>query len=253
MKKNTKQSNAQVMKIRSAYAGTEITHEQSIAKHVATVASIQAVTAIEAWTRHTINADMDLLALTDKIEAQTQAVRNGDMTEVEAMLFGHALTLQATFTSLSRRAAANVGLNVNVTDTYLKLALRAQGQCRATLETLAEIKNPRSVAFIKQGNFAQNQQINQGSATEPRTHEKNAIAPNELLTDERMTDGKSMDTGAANPASSSNPGLEAVGAIDRPQVVGRKTQRGKKCLARWPATNTARDGEGAQRTKSTFM
>lgn len=147
-------------------------------------------TAIEAWTRHTINADMDLMALLDKIEAQTEAVLTGDLGEMEAMLVGQALTLQSTFTALSRRAAANVNVNLRATESYLKLALRAQGQCRATIETLAEIKNPRSVAFIKLGNFAQNQQINHGSANGSRTHEKNAIAPNELLTDDGMNNAQ---------------------------------------------------------------
>jgi len=30
----------------------------------------------------------------------------------------------------------------------------AQSQCRTTLEALAEIKNPRAVAFLKQANIA---------------------------------------------------------------------------------------------------
>ena len=37
------------------------------------------------------------------------------------------------------------------TETYLRLALKAQSQCRATLETLAAIKNP-PVIFAKQAN-----------------------------------------------------------------------------------------------------
>ena len=32
---------------------------------------------------------------------------------------------------------------------YLSLALKAQAQCRATPEALAEIKNPRPIAFVK--------------------------------------------------------------------------------------------------------
>ena len=208
-KKTVKPQKANVLEIRTDDTGNT-TPAQNIAKHVATVASVQAATAIEAWTRHTINADMDLMALLDKIEAQTEAVLTGDLGEMEAMLVGQALTLQSTFTALSRRAAANLNVNLSATESYLKLALRAQGQCRATIETLAEIKNPRSVAFIKQGNFAQNQQINQGSANDPRAHEKNAIAPNELLTDESMTNGNAMDTGAAGAASASNPRVEAL-------------------------------------------
>jgi len=35
------------------------------------------------------------------------------------------------------------------------LALKAQAQCRATLQTLAEIKNPHPVAFVKQGEHSQ--------------------------------------------------------------------------------------------------
>lgn len=47
-----------------------------------------------------------------------------------------------------------MGEYLNATDTYLRLALKAQAQCRATLQTLAEIKNPRPVAFVKQANIA---------------------------------------------------------------------------------------------------
>ena len=209
-KKTTKPPKANVLTIKTDDTDGQKTAAQNIAKNVATVASIQAVCGIEAWTKHTVNADMDLISLVDKVEAQTEAVRNGDLNEVEAMLFGQALTLQATFTALSRRAAANVGLNVNVTDTYLKLALRAQGQCRATLETLAEIKSPRSVAFIKQGNFAQNQQINQGSTNDARTHEKITIAPNELLTDERATNAIAMDTRTTGASGVGDQRMEAV-------------------------------------------
>lgn len=43
------------------------------------------------------------------------------------------------------------------------MALKAQAQCRATLEALAEIKNPRPVAFVKQANISgEHQQVNNG-------------------------------------------------------------------------------------------
>lgn len=46
---------------------------------------------------------------------------------------------------------------------YLGLALKAQAQCRATLEALAEIKNPRPMAFVKQANISGGpQQVNNG-------------------------------------------------------------------------------------------
>jgi hypothetical protein len=46
-----------------------------------------------------------------------------------------------------------MGEYVDAADTYMRLALRAQSQCRATLETLAAIKNP-PVAFANQANIA---------------------------------------------------------------------------------------------------
>ena len=40
---------------------------------------------------------------------------------------------------------------------------KRQAQCRATLEALAEIKNPRPVAFVKQANISGgHQQVNNG-------------------------------------------------------------------------------------------
>ena len=52
----------------------------------------------------------------------------------------------------------------DATETHLKLAFKAQSQCRTTLETLAEIKSPRSVAFVRQANTSAGpQQLNNGT------------------------------------------------------------------------------------------
>jgi len=48
-------------------------------------------------------------------------------------------------------------------ETCTRLAFKAQSRCRATNETLAEIKNPPSVAFVPQANIAAgHQQVNNG-------------------------------------------------------------------------------------------
>jgi len=48
----------------------------------------------------------------------------------------------------------------------MRLALRAQSQCRATLETLAVIKNPTTVAYVRQANIANGpQQVNNAPQT----------------------------------------------------------------------------------------
>ena len=67
--------------------------------------------------------------------------------------------------NLARRAALNMGEYMYAAETYLRLALKAQGQCRATLETLAVIKNPQPIAFVRQANIAHGpQQVNNGPA-----------------------------------------------------------------------------------------
>ena len=197
----------------------DATPTERIARHVATVATVQATAGMELWVTHSFG-EPDFTALANKIREQTDAMHSGDMKGIESMLFAQALTLQATFTALSRRAASNAGEYIGATDTYLRLALKAQGQCRATLETLANIKNPRPVAFVKQANIANGpQQINNGSseATDPivRAREETEKAQNELLTDTRATHGKSVDTRTKSKAGASHPRVATVEAGHR--------------------------------------
>ena len=84
--------------------------------------------------------DLDLAGLMESLSAQTKATTEGDLTRAEAMLTAQTHTLDAVFNTLARRAI-NTEYMVDL-DRYLKLALRAQSQCRATWEALATIKNP---------------------------------------------------------------------------------------------------------------
>ena len=93
-------------------------------------------------------------------EFAAKAQKN-DLSDAEAMLMAQSAALNAIFTELARRAALNMGEYLQAAETYLRLALKAQAQCRATLQTLAEIKNPHPVAFVKQANIANGpQQVN---------------------------------------------------------------------------------------------
>ena len=81
-------------------------------------------------------------------------------------------------------------------------------QCRATLEALAEIKNPRPVAFVKQANITNGAQGRRGArGREPRAFK------NELL---RASHGIELDTRAQSKAGGADPHMATVGAIDRP-------------------------------------
>jgi len=76
------------------------------------------------------------LAVTAKAEA-------GDLAIASRLLAAQAVTLDSMFTELARRAALNMGEYIKAADRYARLALKAQGNCRATLETLAKLHQPR--------------------------------------------------------------------------------------------------------------
>ena len=182
--------------------------------------SVQNAVGVLSWCKFA--GEPDLGELIANLREQAKHVADGNMRPVEAMLYGQALALQTMFTSLSRRAAANDGLKqfqVNLT-----LALKAQAQCRATLEALAEIKNPRSVAFVKQANIAQQQQVNNAVSSKgsnetgpvragaPAHAEENSGVKNELL---EAPNGQRLDTGAQSATSSADQDLEPVGTSQR--------------------------------------
>ncbi len=146
------------------------------------------------------------------LRQQCEATNSGSLTRGEATLTAQANTLNALFVELVQRAAMNFGQDLPRVDTYLRLALKAQGQCRTTWEAIAEIKNPRSVAFVKQANIANGpQQVNNGSPEVARAgkteneQSKLSGANNELLPDTRAPGLE----GAVNQA------LETVGAVNR--------------------------------------
>jgi hypothetical protein len=121
--------------------------------------TIQSAVAIEAWSKFA--GTVDMANLLGDLRERVKKVQGGDMQPVEAMLFGQAMTLETIFTSLARRATSQEYLNQF--QVYLGMALKAQAQCRATLEALAEIKNPHPVAFVKQANISGgHQQVNNG-------------------------------------------------------------------------------------------
>ncbi len=97
-------------------------------------------------------------ALRDK----TRAINRGDLSSAEAMLTEQAAALNAIFGELARRAALNMGEYPDAFDRYMRLALKAQTQCRATLETLATIKQGPAI-IARQANIAHGpQQVNNG-------------------------------------------------------------------------------------------
>ncbi len=99
----------------------------------------------------------------DELRDQCGATSRGDLARGEAMLTAQAHTLDAMFDRMAQKATRCEYLNQ--AETYSRLALKAQGQCRATWATLAQMKNPQPTTFVRQANIAHGpQQVNNGAA-----------------------------------------------------------------------------------------
>jgi hypothetical protein len=77
------------------------------------------------------------------IKAKAEQAAKGDLVLVSDMLVAQAHSLDALFTELARRATLNMGEYVGATESYGRLALKAQANCRATLEALMKLHQPR--------------------------------------------------------------------------------------------------------------
>lgn len=193
---------------------------KSHARHLADLAAsstVQAASIIEGFTKNIVGA-VDVTDLYDALAAKHEPIAKGDLGNVEGMLLNQALALQSIFTSMARRASNNASEYVQAADIYLRLALKAQAQCRATLETLAEIKNPQPTAFIRQQNIAANQQVNNHAAPSapPARTEDSGNQTNELLAvTHEQRQRQRLDVGTPTAASAGDPAMAAVDAIDR--------------------------------------
>lgn len=152
--------------------------------------SVLSAAVVETYTK-TLLGEQDLGSLIDSLSSGMTDLKTGDMARAEAMLYGQAHALQAIFTNLARQAASQEYLKQ--WEAYLRMAMKAQNQCRMTLETLAAIKNP-PVVIARQANINNGgqQQVNNGRDT-PRDSraEKYSTAKTELLEKDH---GKRLDT-----------------------------------------------------------
>lgn len=171
--------------------------------------------ALNALTASTFSkgsfGELDLTTSVDVLREKTETVNKGDLSGLEATLTAQAVALDAIFTELARRGAMNMGEYLNAAETYLRLALKAQSQCRATLETLANIKNP-PVAYVRQANIAHgHQQVNNGTQTPSRARD-NKSQQNKVLEEQN---GQWVDSGTPRAASGVDKAVATVGEIDR--------------------------------------
>jgi hypothetical protein len=153
--------------------------EARVSARLVTHPSANAALVIAEFGNHF--GDFDVGQLAAHLKDGMTDVSNNDLRQCEAMLYCQAHALQAIFVdSLLQVPKQNWFSNA---ETHMRVALKAQNQCRMTLETLAQIKNP-PVVFARQANLAQGpQQVNNAMMPpgEPRARGKNKNTPNKLL------------------------------------------------------------------------
>jgi hypothetical protein len=143
--------------------------------------------------------EAELTELADRLAYQLQQLKDGDLGQVESMLASQAYTLDAMFHNLLRRSTLNFRNEFSVIERFIKLAMKAQSQCRTTLDSLASMKKPPP-ELIKQTIIAHgHQQVNNFPEKEN--------PPNELL---EKTDGERLEFGAAATPIRGDQGVETV-------------------------------------------
>lgn len=106
----------------------------------------------------------------EELVAASDKLRRNDLSQLEDTHLHQSIALQALFVRLTEMAL-RPGASPHQFDICLRYGLRAQAQCRATLEALAEAKNPPAV-FARQANITTgNQQINNGDSPRARGRE----------------------------------------------------------------------------------
>lgn len=140
----------------------------------------------------------------------------GSLRRQEGTLVAQSHTLDALFAHLLHRSL-NSDLLCEM-ETYMRLALKAQSQCRTTIETLNLMKNPPSAMFVKQANVANGpQQINNGSRAENIENQ-----PNEKLALEQRDGSPQVDFGATAAPIGAHSNVAPLGAGKRTANAGGK-------------------------------
>ena len=139
------------------------TDKSELARKLVQTQGQNALLSIDMLNGRIDGHDMEtMVAAREEQTAIIERVQGGDMSDIEAMLVGQALTLQAMFTKYGGLINANTN-NLKACQAVFNMAMKAQAQSRATVQALVELKYPKSVVITKQANISHgHQQVNNG-------------------------------------------------------------------------------------------
>jgi hypothetical protein len=164
------------------------------------------------------------------LDSIASSSKNGDLSDLEKMLTEQAVTLNVIFHTLAHRASR--AERFPQLEIEMRMALKAQNQCRTTIDTLAQIKNPRHTIITKQANLSTgpqqvNNTLNQITNQESKISENSETEQNELLAHEE--EAPFMDTRATRQAIGNDPAMETLGAVNRASNQPGKSQSIPQC------------------------
>jgi hypothetical protein len=205
----------------------------------AQVATARVVAAAEGGSTLGKATAGDWSGLTSQLYDQLARIEKNDLADAEQMLFGQAVALQTLFVRLTEGALA--ADNIPNYDMKFRYALRAQAQCRATLETLSVIKNP-PVIFARQANVSAGpQQVNNGVAR-----------AGEWKSSQNELSGEAIELrqngGTPKLAFTPDPALAAVGALNGSAHNGGHSPVISERLERRRPARASRAGKGPPKT-----
>jgi hypothetical protein len=165
--------------------------------------SLLAAKVIDSDKRQLSKDFIDLQYTQAMLERSIGEVKQGNLADIEAILYSQAYALNVMFATLMTRA--NRQEYMPSTQALMSLAFKAQNQSRATLQALVDLKQPRQATFVKQANISQgHQQVN-------NLAEKNITSQNELF----RGDYAKLDSRTKPKAKGVNSTLEALDKINR--------------------------------------
>lgn len=221
MKEADEKPKPTVIRIRAEW--DQLTHDQRLQK-VAGVMAGPFYNSAFVLNQYSLLKPDGLLAgvadVADELEKAGKATNANNLKGLEAMLTSQAIALDAVFSMLASRAHSTLEKGaIDRAEKYLRLAMKAQSQSRATVETLANMKAPKGVAFVAQANIAHGHQQVNNQPSEILAQGKSEFVPNKLLTE---ANHEPVDARGQSKAKGNNQPVETLGKIHR-----RKNPRGQ--------------------------
>jgi hypothetical protein len=128
---------------------------QGVETNAAVLGSFAGASALQKFVG---GDDVHYWKLILSLDDQIKSVNNGDLKDIEGVLTAQIHILNSVFNNLAIRSKNQT--NLAVIEQFMRLAFKAQNQCRVTVETLANLKNPAPSTLVKQTNIGYNQQVN---------------------------------------------------------------------------------------------